>query len=209
VADFELGGEGAGISNGFEEEGTFTLTASTISRNQGTGIFNWSGSITVTASTIADNRGDFAGGIENFDLLTVSTSTISGNQNTNPFLGAGGIDSLGTVYLRNSTVANNTGTGEAANQLSNELGDVFRIRNTILAGDGSRPNVVGTLTSEGHNLSTDASGGLTGPGDLVHTEPRPGPLQGNGGPTLTPDRLPGPPAPAARAHAGPPGRRTS
>jgi hypothetical protein len=204
VADFELGGEGAGISNGFEEEATFTLTTSTISRNQGTGIFNWSGSITVTASSIADNQGDFAGGIENFDHLTVSTSTISGNQNTNPFLGAGGIDSLGTVDLRNSTVANNTGTGEAANQLSNELGDVFRIRNTILAGDGSRPNVVGTLTSEGHNLSTDASGGLTGPGDLINTDPRLGPLQDNGGPTLTHALLPGSPALDGGDNAGAP-----
>jgi hypothetical protein len=195
---FEEGGEGGGITNGFEADATLTITASTISRNQGTGIFHWSGSMTITASTIAENQGAFAGGIANFsfsgDLLTIRNSTISGNRATNPFLGAGGIANLSTVHLLNSTVANNTGTGEAANQISNELGDEFRIRNTIIAGDGSRPNILDELTSLGHNLNSDGTGNLNGPGDRLNTDPRLGPLQDNGGPTWTHALLPGSPA---------------
>jgi hypothetical protein len=52
----------------------------------------------------------------------------------------------------------------------------------------------GTITSRGYNLSSDAAGGdgsfgpggfLNGPGDVRNTDPQLGPLQDNGGPTLT------------------------
>jgi hypothetical protein len=53
----------------------------------------------------------------------------------------------------------------------------------------------GTITSLGYNLSSDdGSGSLTGPGDQINTDPLLGPLQNNGGPTLTHELLPGSPA---------------
>ncbi|MGE0825951.1 MAG: choice-of-anchor Q domain-containing protein [Candidatus Binatia bacterium] len=52
----------------------------------------------------------------------------------------------------------------------------------------------GQITSLGHNLSSDTSCGLTRPGDLVGVDPLLGPLQDNGGPTLTHALLPGSPA---------------
>ena len=56
-------------------------------------------------------------------------------------------------------------------------------------------NFGGTVTSLGYNLSSDNGGGhLTGPGDQINTDPLLGPLQDNGGPTLTHTLLPGSPA---------------
>jgi len=53
----------------------------------------------------------------------------------------------------------------------------------------------GTVTSLGYNISSDDAGGfLIGPGDQINTDPMLGPLQNNGGPTLTHALLPGSPA---------------
>src|SRR4029077_16101668 len=59
-----------------------------------------------------------------------------------------------------------------------------------------------TVTSHGYNISSDdGSGFLIGPGDQINTDPLLGPLQDNGGPTLTHLLLPGSPA----INAGNPG----
>ena len=51
------------------------------------------------------------------------------------------------------------------------------------------------MTSNGYDLSSDNGGGyLNGPGDQINTDPLLGPLQDNGGPTLTYALLPGSPA---------------
>jgi hypothetical protein len=52
----------------------------------------------------------------------------------------------------------------------------------------------GSSTSHGYNLDSDGSCQLTAPTDLPGTDPRLGPLQDNGGPTLTHALLPGSPA---------------
>jgi hypothetical protein len=75
---------------------------------------------------------------------------------------------------------------------------VVEISNTILNAGASGENIFnnsGTVTSHGYNLSSDDGGGyLTGPGDQINTDPLLGPLQDNGGPTLTHALLPGSPA---------------
>ena len=53
----------------------------------------------------------------------------------------------------------------------------------------------GGVISLGYNLSNDNGNGfLTGPGDQIDTDPLLGPLQDNGGVTLTHALLPGSPA---------------
>jgi len=52
----------------------------------------------------------------------------------------------------------------------------------------------GSLTSLGHNISSDATGGLTAVGDKPSTNPLLGNLADNGGPTLTHRPLAGSPA---------------
>ena len=60
---------------------------------------------------------------------------------------------------------------------------------------GNIYNDGGTVISRGYNLSSDNGGGyLNGPGDQINTDPLLGPLQENGGPTLTHALLPESPA---------------
>jgi hypothetical protein len=200
---------GGGISN----SGTLTVTDSTLSGNSagtgGGGIFSGlAATVTITASTLSRNSANQGGGILNISPLIVSNSTISGNTASGHST-AGGIGNIAsdvTVLLLNCTISNNTVTGSDATgtQLfSGRLGGsgnaIIQLRNTIISGDGSRPNVFadtnGTFVSQGHNLSSDdGSGFLTGDGDLTNVDPLLGPLQDNGGPTWTMALLPGSPA---------------
>ena len=76
---------------------------------------------------------------------------------------------------------------------------MLQIGNTILKAGASGVNIYsngsGGVLSLGYNLSNDNGNGfLTGPGDQIDTDPMVGPLQHNGGPTLTHAMLPGSPA---------------
>jgi len=70
------------------------------------------------------------------------------------------------------------------------------LRNTIVANSiaGGDCSGDGAITSEGYNLDSDGTCGFTGEGDLSNTDPLLGPLQDNGGPTLTHALLAGSPA---------------
>ena len=108
-------------------------------------------------------------------------STLSGNYAP---LGGGGFEGGGVI--KNSTISSNGNGGISTNGI--EIG------NTILDGN-TGANIDGTATSLGYNISSDDGGGnLTGPGDQINTAPLIGPLQDNGGPTLTHALLPGSPA---------------
>jgi hypothetical protein len=198
---------GGGIDN---FSGTLTLTNSTVSGNSGGGIDNSFSGTLMNNSTVSGNSG---GGIDNFiGTLTLTNSTVSGNT-AGGRQSAGGInnDTYGnynaTVLLLNSTIADNTvsssdrtATQIYSGRLSTGTGQAtIQLRNTIMSGDGPRPNLFadsgGTFVSQGYNLSSDDGGGfLTGTGDLTNTDPLLGPLQANGGPTQTMALLPGSPA---------------
>jgi hypothetical protein len=189
--------------------GTVTISDCTITGNNGLeagAIFN-NGALTLDACTISGNQALIAGGISNHGTLIVSNCTMSGNNGYGPVLAVGAIANLDTVMVLNSTIANNTSLRDAAigGQLysgpfgQTNYGSIFQLRNTIVSGDGSSPNFVtganGKFVSLGHNLSSDdASGFLTGPGDLISRDPLLGPLQDNGGPILTMALLSGSPA---------------
>ena len=157
-------GTGAGIVN---VAGTTTLTDCTIARNLG-GIWN-SGTLTATNCTVSQNVGVFDqsyGGIFNNATLTLTNSTVSGN------FGFGG--------LPNDIV--NIGTLAIANTLVD--GECFADRETV--------------TSNGHNIeSLGNTCAFDQPTDQVSVTPddlKLGPLQDNGGPTMTHAPLPGSPA---------------
>ena len=74
-------------------------------------------------------------------------------------------------------------------------GDRYAILNEVESGANIYNNSNGVVMSRGYNLSSDdAFGILTGPGDLIRTDPMLGPLQNNGGRTLTHALLPDSPA---------------
>lgn len=209
---------GAISNNGNLSLGNCTISGNTANGPQAAGGVSNSGTLVVSNSTINGNTANgipmppgAAGGIANSGSLTVSSSTISGNTGSGPQAAGGVVNWAGTsnatIMLLNSTLAGNTvnGNDRTASQLfGSHIGAgtgkaTTKLRNTLLAGDGSRPNCLADLgasvVSEGHNLSNDdGSGFLTAPGDLVNTNPLLGALQDNGGPTLTMPLLPGSPA---------------
>ena len=124
-------------------------------------------------STISGNSaGTSGGGIYNFaSSLNVANSPITGNS-----AGSGG-----GIY-------NDGQFGVSAVEISNTILNVGALGANIF-------NNLGTVTSHGYNLSSDDGGGhLNGPGDQINTDPLLGPLQDNGGPTLTHLPMPGSPA---------------
>jgi hypothetical protein len=169
------GGYGGGIYNG---SGTVTIEASTISGNSASGdiygvacaggIFNGSGTVILSASTVSGNSAMWAGGIYNGSgRVSLTNSTIAGNQTSAS--GGGIYDDSGTVTLATSIVAGNSAA--------------------------AYPDMSGGLTSLGHNLigNTEGSTGWVGT-DLLNMDPKLGPLQDNGGPTMTMAPLTGSPA---------------
>ncbi len=182
-----LSWRGGGIKN----DGTLTVTNSTVSGNvatKGGGIFN-DGTLTVTNSTISGNRGLLGGGISNWSssTLTVTNSTISGNKAYNA---GGGIlnDYSSTVTVTSSTVSGNR-ADFGGDGIANSTGGTFTVKNTIIAD-----NVCYNIISSGYNLIDNNSCVFTATGDLQNTDPLLGPLADNGGPTQTHALLSGSPA---------------
>src|SRR5207302_3007791 len=144
-------------------------------------------------STISGNTANEGAGIYNAVTLTIINSTFSDNAASQI---AGAVFNTGTLVIANSTISNNTSmflAGGVVN-LNN-----FQIGNTILNEGHASANIYnnssGVVMSHGYNLSSDdAFGILTGPGDQIETNPMLGPLQNNGGHTLTHALLPGSPA---------------
>jgi hypothetical protein len=187
------GGFGGGIFNG--GVGTLTIINSALSGNTaafGGGIYN-AGTLNIVNSTISDNTAGEGAGVYNPVTLTIVNSTLSDNSASQV---AGGVFNTGTLVIANSTISNNTSmflAGGVVN-LNN-----FQIGNTILNGGHASANIYnngnGVVMSLGYNVSSDDGFGiLTGPGDQIQTNPMLGPLQNNGGHTLTHALLPGSPA---------------
>lgn len=117
-------------------------------------------------------------GIYNAGELVILACTIASNAamvDGDSFAGGGGIWNVGDPQIINSIVADNTG--------------------------GVSPDAAGSFESNGFNLigRSDGSAGFTAIGDQTGTivaplDPVLGPLQDNGGPTLTMALLPGSPA---------------
>jgi len=159
-----------------------------------------SGTLAATNCTFVANSA--TGG----SALFSSSSSGSGGDGT-----GGGLFNNGTSTLVNLTFAANSALGGAGSAglgsapppgpaglalggaLCNSNGTV-NLYNTIVAYSTSGSNCWGTVFDLGHNLSSDASAGFYAAGSLNNTDPKVGPLDDYGGPTLTPTLLTGSPA---------------
>jgi CSLREA domain-containing protein len=112
----DAGPSGCGCGGGIESRGRMHLEKVTLNHNEGQfeggGIYAAGPNETVDRSTIAGNLSFTAGGIDAFDSLTVTKSTISANEATD---GNGGGVFVGTsddegVTLINSTLSGNRAT---------------------------------------------------------------------------------------------------
>jgi hypothetical protein len=164
--NFVIIGPGGGIFNGGS---TLVITNSTLSGNSakgsgggGGGIFG-GGSLTIINSTLSGNssRGGGAGIAVEQGTANISFTTLAGNSSS---VSTGGIFVFlfGTVNIKNSIVANNTG-GDCSN--------------------------FGSWNASGVNFTTN--GTCPGFTQVTSAQLNLGPLQDNGGPTQTHALLPG------------------
>jgi hypothetical protein len=174
-------GAGGGIANG----GTVTINNSTITGNGAAGPFHCgtgggianAGTATVNNSTLSGNGAGVGGGISNRGHLKINNSTISGNEAAF----GGGIANRGPLKISNGTISGNKAV---------DGGGIFNaggatLQNSIVANNSGGNCFKNSVTSKAYNLSSDGSCNFNGPGDLNNTNPRLGPLQDNGGPTMT------------------------
>ena len=198
-------GDGGGIYN---DHASLTLQMDEVRSNHaagsngesGGGIYNNGGNVAIRQSTLEGNTVSFngdGGGIANVGAaatLSLSNDTISGNH---AFIGGGVFNLGGTASLRNVTISANgfTGGGEGGG-IDNYAGSM-EVANTLFANNFA--NCGRSFLSLGHNLDTDGSCALSGPGDVSAVPPQSidallGPLQDNGGATRTYALLAGSPA---------------
>jgi predicted outer membrane repeat protein len=133
--------------------------------------------VSVRNSTIAGNTSDKGGGIYassvsvNLDNTTIANNTASFGGGLHVFSGT-------TLTINRSTISGNQVTGGSGSGIE---GTVDVMRNAIVAGNiGSPTQINGAVVSGDYNI--------------VGGDAKLGPLQDNGGPTLTLALLPGSPA---------------
>jgi hypothetical protein len=209
---------GAGLEN---NNGRVRLTDSTISGNTSSptkgfgGGINNTGQMTLSGCTVSGNSAFDGGGLEQgTGILSLTNCTISENT---AMRGGGGIyanqGQLGILELTSVTITDNSAGSNPG--FDSGGGGVWLyppgivtpnralLDNTLVAGNTSAsvaPDVSGTVLSIGYNLIGEADGSqgwiatdFTGTSSNP-LDPRLGPLQDNGGPTLTHAVLAGSPA---------------
>ncbi|HNB73360.1 MAG TPA: choice-of-anchor Q domain-containing protein [Acidobacteriota bacterium] len=186
---------GGGFCEG--DDGIATFVNCTIASNRasvaGGGVSLYSGALYFSGCTINSNQAltDNGGAIDagGGTVVELVNCTIVGNSCS---INGGGLGVGGDVVvsLISCTLAGNTSRfgGGAIYSFNPNV----TCRNTILS-QNTPNNVGGDVVSQGHNLSSDATGG-GGPGDLLNTGALLGPLEHNGGVTQTLALLPGSPA---------------
>ena len=196
-------GSGGGIYN----RGTLSsVTECTVSYNNagqnGGGIFDEQ-DMTIIRSAICNNiAGGNGGGIQEAGTANYINSTISNNRATGS---GGGVNDPGyaTLNTYNVTIADNT-AGDGGGLATQAPGNSWALANTIVANNSATTNAdianpfgFPVSVANGHNLVRNTNGGTLGgldPSDITGVDPKLGPLQNNGGPTLTMALLPGSPA---------------
>ena len=144
---------------------TVSLTNSTVSGNAGAGMY-----ISIEAAAL------------------VSNSTISGNSEGGIYTELGA-PTGGSIVVNSTMNDNHVEIWNGGADIKDTIFNVSSGGHSIVS-DGFN-----TIMSDGYNVSSDDGAGyLNAPGDQINTDPVLGPLQDNGGFTLTHALLPGSPA---------------
>jgi hypothetical protein len=185
---------GGAIAN----SGTLNISNSTLSNNSafpsgtsGGGAIFTSSTINISNSTLSNNSANRGGGIDNFGTSNVSNSTLFGNSATSGPGGAIFNFNAKTLNITNSTLSDNSAPSSNGGGIFNQSSAIMNIANTIIANSTTGGDYAGSGTI-GTNLNnlvedgslTNASSTPTGSGN-ISGDPLLGPLQINGGPTLT------------------------
>ena len=202
-------GSGGGITN--SSEGVLSIVNSTVDSNSAdaAGGIQSSGDFTLTNSTVSNNSAAYwAGGIDSRDFTVIKNSTISGNSaglELDDKQGGGIRNTRDTLTLANSTVSGNSAPNGGG--IYNTSGSTTTLTNSIIANnDGddvvNDPDGLNDprIETTGTNLVEDGSFG-SDESNVLQQDPQLGPLQDNGGSTLTQALQSGSPALDAGANS--------
>ncbi len=181
-----VGGNGAdgGAGGGIFSSGTLTLLASTVSDNT-TGVKGTSGAFFGTDGNGGSGGGlayNNVGGTLELRNVTVAANAASGD--------AGGMHIAdGTATINNVTLDSNTAIGQGGG-LVRSGGATVNISNSFLTRNlhqnaANANDCRGTITSLGHNMTTNKDTCTLGGSDLDLVTPQLGPVQDNGGPFVS------------------------
>ncbi|MCE5267526.1 MAG: Ig-like domain-containing protein [Planctomycetaceae bacterium] len=218
-------GIGGAICNGGSLTILDSLFDGNFASNAGGAIYVGTGGakILIRNTTFSQNSAAQGGAVYNHEIMTIESSTFSGNHRLSGTNGAGGAinnNGGGQLTLNNCTLTGNvSGSGggimnyETLHVYSSTIvgnvadrggglyssGSTQTFENTVISnnsGPSGGPDVYGAATSLGHNLIGDTTGsnGFGAVGDLLNVDPMLGPLADNGGATQTCALLPGSPA---------------
>ena len=184
---------------GIWNKGVLAITNGTVSGNSAgafgvNAILNDEGTLTLTNSTVSENTGGHFGAILNESLLSLTNSTVSGNhgETSGAILNGRGA----TLTIVGSTVSGNTSESGASivNDSDEFVTGVLMISNSVIDDDciGWReglPQGSPDIVSNGYNIESPGNScGFDQPTDQVNVSADDlmlGPLQDNGGPTMT------------------------
>ncbi len=183
----------AGAIN-MQEPGVLTIRNCVFSHNYGMNggaIYNQRATVLIYNTTFTDNTAGYAGAaiFNNASSLPDNSMLISqctfSNNTAIQYVG-GAIHNAMPLTIEHSTFLGN----EAPHAAGIYNLWTVSIHDTLLANTGSNiengSGASALITSQGYNLANDNGGGfLTGPGDLLNTDPLLLPLADNGGPTPT------------------------
>jgi CSLREA domain-containing protein len=131
------GNSGRGISN---DGGGLTLTNSTVSGNEGGGIFQARGGATLTLVRVVDNSTSFKGGgifVGAVGSMTLRNSTVARNSATD---GGGIAVRGGTITITRSTIAGNSATNWGGGILNLNIvrqGSDLAVTNSTISGNSA------------------------------------------------------------------------
>uniref|UniRef100_UPI0025CE13BE tandem-95 repeat protein n=1 Tax=uncultured Pseudacidovorax sp. TaxID=679313 RepID=UPI0025CE13BE len=168
---------GAGIyvdTHGYLSANDAELSQNRAGNTDGGGIYVHAGATAnLQRVTLADNSASFGAGVDNFGTFTGTNVTFSGNSATSY---GGAAWTSGSFSLGHATVADNSAPDTGGVYA---LGS-FTVSNSLFANNGSG-NSHAPASSNGYNLSTDGTLGLSGPGDRNNTAVSLQGLANNGG----------------------------
>jgi predicted outer membrane repeat protein len=190
---FGFGGHGGALFN----TSTAVVSACTFRSNSarfhqsgggnGGAIFNGKETV-LSGCTFSENQSANGGGILSLTtnaVLSISNSTFSRNI---AVYSGGGIFATGLLRMASCTLVSNAALYSLGGSV-NYFGREAFIRNSLITQNRSAccGDFLGEVISEGHNfVENPISGGFSSPGDITTgSHPPLGPLQDNGGPTLT------------------------
>jgi len=125
---------------GIDNRGTLTLQQSTVAHNTaalgGTGgiLNDLGGTLLLTESAVVDNHANGYGGIFNDGVLFLTNSTVANNSGSGPEGTTGGIRNGGTALLTNATMTQNhaEGISPRAGGINNDVGQTGLLGQTVL-----------------------------------------------------------------------------